>query len=132
MGHNLSETRLYRIWNNMKQRCYNEKNISYKYYGGKGIEICSEWLRSFKSFYDWAMENGYEENLSIDRIDSNSGYFPRNCRWVTLEENGRRGIKFDNDITRIRKLTELSQTHHCAVRNFVDKHFAKKTATQHI
>lgn len=83
----LSKTRLYRIWHNMKARCYKEYDRKYKYYGGKGIKICDEWLNDFKCFYDWSMENGYTEELTIDRIESSKDYCPENCRWVTRTEN---------------------------------------------
>lgn len=110
--HGLSKTRLYGIYNNMKQRCYNPNNPSYIYYGGKGITICREWLDDFENFYNWSMANGYEEDLTIDRKESNKGYCPENCRWITLDENSRRGLseKVENDVTRIRELTGLSQS----------------------
>lgn len=76
-------TRLYDIWRGMKERCQNPKNISYANYGGKGIRICETWNSSFEQFKEWAEQNGYSDNLSIDRIDARAGYFPDNCRWVT-------------------------------------------------
>ena len=113
MKHGLSETRLYKIWSNMKQRCYNENATSYNYYGEKGITICDEWLNDFQAFYDWAMANGYTDDLTIDRIKNDGNYCPENCRWITLDENSRRGKseRIENDITRIRNLTGLSQSH---------------------
>ncbi len=80
--HGMSKTRLYRIWTKLKHRCYNPKNKSYKDYGGRGIAVCDEWLHDFKAFYDWAMANGYRDDLSIDRIDSDKGYSQDNCRWA--------------------------------------------------
>ena len=84
--HNKSNTRIYRIWSTMKQRCYNSKCFSYKWYGKKGIKICDEWKNNFIFFYNWAIDNGYKENLSIDRIDVNGNYEPSNCRWITIRE----------------------------------------------
>ena len=78
--------RLRSIYYGMKQRCYNEKSINYKYYGGRGIRICDEWLESFDNFCQWAIVNGYNNELTIDRIDSNKDYSPDNCKWSTKKE----------------------------------------------
>jgi hypothetical protein len=79
-------TRLYSIWKNMKKRCYYPKHNSYKYYGGKGIKVCDEWLDDYKAFKSWALSSGYNELLSIDRIDINDDYRPENCRWSTPKQ----------------------------------------------
>lgn len=70
----------------MKQRCYNSNTIRYKNYGGRGVTVCDEWKNDFTAFYNWAMANGYKNELTLDRIDVNGNYEPSNCRWATPKE----------------------------------------------
>ena len=91
--HNMTNTRIYNIWCLIKKRCDNSKNPNYLNYGGRGITYCKEW-NHFESFYEWAINNGYNDNLSIDRINVNGNYCPENCRWTTwnVQVNNRRNF----------------------------------------
>lgn len=93
--HKESKTRLYKIWAGIRKRCTNPHAYNYKDYGGRGITICDEW-DNFECFMKWSIENGYNDELSIDRIDVNGNYTPNNCRWVTrvVQANNRRGTIF--------------------------------------
>ena len=95
-----------RAYINMKTRCYNSNYYLYKNYGGNGITVCDDWLgeNGFENFYNWSFNNGYEEKLSIDRIDNSKGYSPDNCRWVTMKEQ-------QNNRTNNRMLTANGETH---------------------
>lgn len=87
--HGMRHTRIYEIWCGMKSRCYNTDKKSYAKYGARGITVCDEWKNNFEAFYEWAISNGYEADLSIDRIDPNKEYCPSNCRWITHAEQQR-------------------------------------------
>lgn len=90
--HKMSHTRPYEIWQGMKKRCYNPHDARYDRYGGRGITVCDEWRNDFGVFYKWALENGYADNLTIDRIDNDKGYSPDNCRWADAETQCRNRV----------------------------------------
>lgn len=114
------------IFDSMKARCRNEKNKAYKYYGGRGIEVCEEWLSGFKHFYKWSMENGYKTGLSIERKDTNGNYCPGNCEWIPLSEqtkNQRSNHKVTiNGVTRnVSDWAELSGVHRTTINSRISK-----------
>jgi hypothetical protein len=111
--HGLKESRVYRIWSCMKNRCYNQKDDNYKYYGGRGITVCDEWKDDFQTFYDWSMSHGYTDNLTIDRINVNGNYEPSNCRWATHSEQGKNKrnvifITFEGETKTLREWSEIT------------------------
>ena len=105
-------TRIYGIWANMKNRCNLPTEPNYKNYGGRGISVCEEWNQNFAAFYDWAIQNGYTDELTIDRIDVNGNYEPSNCRWVNMrvQQNNRRNnthLEFNGDVHTIAEWSRI-------------------------
>lgn len=123
--HNKSNTKLYKIYNSMLDRCCNKNNKRYIDYGGRGIDVCQEWKHDFEAFYNWAINNNYKEGLSIDRIDNDRNYSPDNCKWSTLKQqaNNRRSnvyLTYNNKTQTIAQWAEelninyytIKQRHH--------------------
>ena len=102
--HGWRHTRLYNTWDDMKKRCFNQNCPNYKWYGARGITMCDEWCNSFVCFRDWALSSGYNDELTIDRVDVNGNYDPNNCRWVTIKEQA-------NNKRTNRYLTFQGETH---------------------
>lgn len=101
--HGMSNSRLYAIYKHMHNRCYNQNDIRYERYGGRGISVVDEW-HNFENFMSWAFGNGYADNLSIDRIDLDKDYSPDNCRWATISEQA-------NNKSNNQKYTYNGETH---------------------
>lgn len=110
--HGLRHTRLYDIWNAMLARCHRKNTKAYPMYGGRGIVVCDEWRKDFKAFYDWAMANGYNDELSIDRIDNDKGYSAYNCRWATTstQANNKRSnvsVEYNGEVHTIAEWSQI-------------------------
>lgn len=117
--HGMRETRLYSTWNNMKNRCKDKSNKSY---GGKGISVCKEWEIP-ENFFSWALSNGYNDNLSIDRIDNSKGYSPDNCRWadsMTQANNISRNVVIEHN-GETHTLAEWSRIYNVPYKQFQRK-----------
>lgn len=109
--HGKEPRKLYNTWRNMKQRCFNPLDSYFTSYGGRGITVCDEWKSDFATFRDWAFANGYDENLTIDRIDNNGDYTPENCRWVSqeIQANNRRSNRLITYNDETHTITEWSR-----------------------
>lgn len=110
---------LYGRWNMMKQRCFNPNNNKYKNYGGRGIKVCEEWL-DYHAFKKWSLENGFEEHLTIDRINTNGDYEPSNCRWTDYKEQANnkrdnRMIVFEGKEYTLAELSYLTGIEHATL-----------------
>lgn len=125
LRHGLSKTRIHNIWKSMFDRCFNTNESCYKHYGGRGITVCEEW-KLFENFYKWAMSNGYQDDLSIDRINVNGNYEPNNCRWATMRQqqnNTRRNhyLEFNGERHTIAEWSEITGIRYNKLKDRVDK-----------
>lgn len=124
--HGLSHTRVYYIWQDMRRRCNDSKEKEYQNYGGRGISVCDDWNKSFEVFYKWAVENGYTDELTIDRIDVNGNYEPSNCRFVTFKEqmNNRTDnhyLTFNSETHTISEWSEITGIQYATLKDRVNK-----------
>lgn len=120
LKHGGTGTRLYNIWKTMRQRCLNPRNSKYKRYGGRGITFDIEW-DDFSRFSEWALNNGYRDDLTIDRVDNDGNYCPKNCRWVSvLDQQNNRS---DNIAISFNGMTYNSISQFCRNKNIKYKLF---------
>ena len=113
--HGKRHSRIYSVWINMKTRCYNKNVKAYKNYGNRGIKVCNEWIgkeKGFINFYNWAIQNGYRDDLTIERINVDGNYEPNNCRWGTYKQqnNNKRSnmyIEYNNEKHTLQEWSEI-------------------------
>ena len=121
------DKRLRRIYSNMKSRCYNKNTNRFYRYGARGIKVCEEWKNSFANFQDWALKNGYEKKLTLDRINNNGNYEPKNCRWTTyknqrLNSSTNRNITIDGITKTITQWCEYYNLPYYIINNRINKY----------
>lgn len=124
--HGLSNYKLYSVWSGMKDRCYRENCDSYKHYGKRGISMCNEWKCSFDLFHDWAVQNGYQQGLTIERINVNGNYEPSNCTWIPKSEQSKNRrsnhyIAYKEQIHTISEWAIIIGVSRNIVRYYIDK-----------
>lgn len=124
--HGYSSTRLYKEWSDMKSRCYSEKNKRYKRYGGRGIKVCDKWKNSFNAFKDWALSHGYNDNLTIDRINTNGDYTPENCRYISVKSqmnnmSRNRKIEFNGEVHTVSEWEDITGIKSGTIRARLDR-----------
>lgn len=124
--HRETESRLYYIWCSMKSRCNRPTDDAYERYGGRGISVCTEWMNSFESFRNWSLDNGYQEDLSIERVNNDGNYCPENCRWATAIEqaNNRRSnriLTYNNETHTLAEWSRLTGLDRHVITDRIDK-----------
>lgn len=123
--HGMCGTRVYKIWKDMKKRCDNQNSKEYRYYGGKGVTYCDDWSE-FSSFYEWALESGYSDELTIERIDYNGNYEPSNCKWATLKEQANNTsqnvlIEIDGVTKTLQQWADISNVNRSTIKRRYEK-----------
>lgn len=131
--HGYSKHPLYDCWVSMKARCNNKRNPKYPSYGGRGITVCEEWENDFCSFLEWSLKNGYDEQLTLDRIDNNKGYYPENCRWTTrkVQQNNTRHnryIEYNGETKTLAQWCELLNLKYSTMLNRFSHGYTAKQA----
>lgn len=131
-SHGDSGTKLYNTWKGIRARCNNPKNSVYKYYGRRGITVSDEW-NEYINFKNWALNNGYKEELTIDRIDNNKGYYPENCRWVDMTTQIRNRsnswyVEIDGEVKHYVEWCELYGIDHLLFQNRIRQGWSEERA----
>ena len=134
LGSDGKKTRLYGIWARMKQRCRDRNCKDYERYGGRGIAVCSEWS-SYKLFHEWSMANGYRDNLTIERIENEGCYSPKNCKWIPHKDQSRnkrnnRLIVFHGETRTLAEWSEMLGIDHSLLRYRIAKWGVEKAFTE--
>ena len=124
--HNESKTRLYKIWKQMRERCKNQNNVKYKYYGGKGIIVCKEWDNDFIRFKDWAIKNGYNDSLTIERKNVDFNYCPENCIWIPRNTQPRNRcttfwVNYNNEKYTLTEISSIINVPRSSIRKCIKK-----------
>lgn len=132
--HGMNSTKMYHKWENMKQRCLNPKHPSFHNYGGRGISICLEWF-DFVNFRDWCLENGYSEDLELDRIDNDGNYEPSNCRFISHVNNNYNKrtttrYQYNGKKYTIKELSEISKMHPTTIKTRLFRGMSVKDALE--
>lgn len=134
--HGLYGTRLYRIWSGIKRRCFDKNDPGYARYGKRGITMCDEWKNDFMSFYNWAIANGYKDNLTIDRINNNGNYELENCRWANKKTQSRNTRKnkllfYNNKVYCLTEWAEILHIHPETIRSRLNRGLTVKEALEY-
>jgi len=119
--HGISQHPIYKTWISMKSRCYNKSPKQYKNYGGRGITVCNEWINNPLLFFNWGLDNGWKQGLTIDRINNNGNYEPNNCRWATRKQQAQNNRNATMNLGRaivVRKLYKLKCWQNKTLANF--------------